>query len=212
MAREDSFQTDPRPDPDSLLREIQREEKKRGRLKIFLGYAPGVGKTYAMLQEAHVLRNRGEDVVVGVVETHKRSETEALLEGLEVIECKQIEYRSIELLEPDIDAILSRRPGVVLMDELAHTNAPESRHPKRYQDVEELLEAGIDVYTTLNIQHIESLRNTIAQVTGIWMRETIPDSLVDRAEEVELIDLPPDELLKRLKEGKIYVPEQAAMA
>ncbi len=145
-----------RPDPDALLKEIQREEEKRGRLKIFLGYAPGVGKTYAMLNEARVLKKRGEDVVVGIVETHGRVETEDLLKGLELIPRRRLEYQSIVLEELDIDAILQRRPSVVLVDELAHTNAPGSRHPKRYQDIEELLENGIDVYTTVNVQHFES--------------------------------------------------------
>jgi len=212
MAREDSSQQGPRPDPDSLLREIQREEKKRGRLKIFLGYAPGVGKTYAMLQEAHVLRNRGEDVVVGIVETHRRSDTEALLHGLEVIAPQQVEYKGIKLHEMDIDAVLSRKPGVALVDELAHTNAPNSRHPKRYQDVEELLDSGIDVCTTVNIQHFESQVDVVAKITGISMQETVPDTLLERADEVQVIDIPLEELSERLKEGKVYIPERARAA
>ncbi len=212
MAKEDNSRSDSRPDADALLREIQREEKKRGRLKIFLGYAPGVGKTYAMLQEAHVLRNRGEDVVVGIVETHRRSETEALLKGLEVINPRKVEYKGLELFEPDIDAILKRKPGVALIDELAHTDAPGSRHPKRHQDVEELLDSGIDVYTTVNIQHFESQVDVVAQITGIRQQETVPDSLLDRADEVQVIDIPLEELTERLREGKVYIPERARRA
>jgi two-component system, OmpR family, sensor histidine kinase KdpD len=212
MGKEESFQEGRRPDPDSLLREIQREEKKRGRLKIFLGYAPGVGKTYAMLQEAHVLGNRGEDVVVGIIETHKRSETEALLAGLEVIDLRQVDYQGIKLHELDLDGILRRKPSVVLVDELAHTNAPNSRHPKRYQDVEELLDNGVDVYTTVNIQHFESQVDVVAQITGIRQQESIPDSLLDRADEVQVIDIPLEELSQRLQEGKVYIPEQARHA
>jgi len=203
-----------RPDPDELLSRIQREEQQmsRGKLKIFLGYAAGVGKTYAMLEAAHQRKQEGVDVVVGYVETHGRAETEALLTGLEVLPRKQISYRGITLTELDVDAVLARRPQLVLVDELAHTNAPGSRHSKRYQDVEEILAAGIDVYTTLNIQHLESLNDVVAQITGITVRETIPDSVIDQATEIELIDLPPDELLLRLREGKVYVPEQAARA
>jgi len=201
-----------RPDPDALLKEVQREESKRGRLKIFLGYAPGVGKTYTMLNEAHVLKNRGEDVVVGVVETHGRAETEALLKGLEMIPRRRVEYQGVSLPELDLDAILSRRPAVVLVDELAHTNAPESRHPKRYQDVEELLDNGIDVYTTVNIQHFESLNDVVEKITGIRMQETLPDTFLDRADEVQVIDIPFEELSERLKEGKVYIPSQARRA
>ena len=166
-----------RPNPDELLARVKAEEeqKKRGKLKIFLGYAAGVGKTYTMLEAARQ-RKKELDVVVAYVETHGRAETEALLEGLEIIPRKQVEYRGVTLTEMDLDAVLARQPQLALVDELAHTNAPGSRHPKRYQDVEELLEAGIDVYTTLNIQHIESLRNTVAQITGVWVRETVPDS------------------------------------
>jgi two-component system sensor histidine kinase KdpD len=202
-----------RPSPDELLARIKAEEqqKKRGRLTIFLGYAAGVGKTYAMLEAAQRRKNE-VDLVVAYVETHGRAETEALLKGLEIIPRKQIEYHGIKLSETDLDAVLARRPQLALVDELAHTNAHGSRHPKRYQDVEELLEAGIDVYTTLNIQHIESMRNAVAQITGIWVHETIPDTVVDRATEIKLVDLPPDELLERLKQGKVYVPEQIAHA
>lgn len=201
-----------RPDPDALLKEVQREEEKRGRLKIFLGYAPGVGKTYTMLNEAHVLKNRGEDVVVGIVETHGRIETEALLKGLEMIPKRRVEYQGIFLEELDLDAILSRRPAVVLVDELAHTNAPESRHPKRYQDVQELLDSGIDVYTTVNIQHFESLNDVVEKITGIRMQETLPDTFLDRADEVQVIDIPFEELSERLREGKVYIPQQAQRA
>jgi len=203
-----------RPDPDKLLAQMQAEEQqaKRGHLKIFLGYAAGVGKTYSMLEAAHQRKSEGVDVVVGYVETHKRVETEALIGGLEVIPRKQIPYRNIQLTEMDIDAVLQRKPQLVLVDELAHTNAPGSRHLKRYQDVEELLEAGIDVYTTLNIQHIESLNDVVAQITGTTVRETIPDSVIDAVTDIELIDLPPDELIQRLQEGKVYVADQAVRA
>jgi len=201
-----------RPDPDALLKEIEHEETKRGRLKIFLGYAPGVGKTYTMLQEAHVLKKRGEDVVVGIVETHKRSETEALLENMEIIPRQRVKYGNIVLEEMDINAVLSRHPAVVLIDELAHTNAPDSRHHKRYQDVEELLDSGIDVYTAVNIQHFESQMDVVAKITGVRVQETIPDSLLDRADEVQVIDIPLEELFQRLKEGKVYIPEKAQQA
>ena len=179
-----------RPDPDALLKEVEQEDVKKGRLKIFLGYAPGVGKTYTMLQDVHVLKKRGFDVVVGFVETHKRVETEALLAGLEVIPRKIVDYKGIALGEMDIDAILSRRPDIVLVDELAHTNAEGSRHPKRYQDIEELLEYGIDVHTTVNIQHFESMNDSVAKITGVRMQETIPDTFFDRADEVQVIDVP----------------------
>ncbi len=201
-----------RPDPEALLKEVQREETKRGRLKIFLGYAPGVGKTYAMLNEAHVLKKRGEEVVVGIVETHGRTETEALLKDLEMIPRRRVEYQGIVLEELDLDAILTRGPAVVLVDELAHTNAPGSRHPKRYQDIEELLDGGIDVYTTVNIQHFESLNDVVEKITGIHMQETLPDTFLDRADEVQVIDIPFEELSERLKEGKVYIPRQAQRA
>lgn len=202
-----------RPNPDELLARVKAEEAQvnRGKLKIFLGYAAGVGKTYAMLEAARQ-RKKEMDVVVAFVETHGRTETEALVEGLEIMPRKQIEYRGVLIPEMDLDAVLARHPQLAVVDELAHTNAPGSRHVKRYQDVEELLESGIDVYTTLNIQHVESLRNLVAQVTDVWMRETVPDSVIDGAHEIELVDLPPEELLKRLKEGKVYVPEQIAAA
>jgi two-component system sensor histidine kinase KdpD len=201
-----------RPSPDALLREISREEPPLGKLKIFLGYAPGVGKTYAMLKEAHVLKSRGEDVVVGLVETHNRPETDALLEGLELFPRCQVLYKTITLTELDLDGILARKPQAVLVDELAHTNAPGSRHAKRYQDVEELLHNGIDVYTTVNVQHFESLNDTVEQITGIRVQETIPDTILDNANEVQIIDIPLEELLERLREGKVYIPEQAQKA
>ncbi|MFA4849353.1 MAG: sensor histidine kinase KdpD [Methanoregula sp.] len=203
-----------RPDPDLLLAHIQDEERQkcRGRLKIFLGYIAGVGKTYEMLHAAHLRKREGVDVQVGYVETHERAETEALVEGLVIIPRKIIEYRNVTLPEMDLDAILAIRPQLVLVDELAHTNAPGSRHLKRYQDVEELLDAGIDVYTTLNVQHVESLNDVVAQITGIIIRETIPDRVIDEANEIELVDLAPPELLQRLREGKVYVPDMAARA
>jgi two-component system sensor histidine kinase KdpD len=203
-----------RPDPDQLLNHIKAEEqaRRRGQLKIFLGYAAGVGKTYAMLEAAHQRKEEGVDVVVGYVETHNRLETESLLRGLEVIPRKFIEYRGVHLGEMNVDAIMTRQPALVLVDEMAHTNAPGSRHPKRYQDVEELLTSGIDVYTTLNVQHLESLNDVVAQITGTQIHETVPDVVIDEAAEVELVDLPPDELLNRLRDGKVYIPEQAARA
>lgn len=201
-----------RPDPDALLSEIKRGEKKQGKLKIFLGYAPGVGKTYTMLLEAHNIKSRGVDVVTGYIETHKRSETNALIEGLEILPRKKIVYKDIELEEMDIEAILKRKPQIVLVDELAHTNAPGSSHPKRYQDVKELLENGIDVLTTVNIQHFESQNDVIAKITGVRVQETLPDNILEEADEIKLVDVPLAELLQRLKEGKVYVPEQAQRA
>ncbi len=205
---------DQRPDPDSLLEKVQRAEAKRrrGRLKIFFGASAGVGKTFGMLLAAHERRAEGLDVVAGYVETHKRAETERLLEGLEVLPLREIEYRDTRLQEFDLDAALRRRPALILVDELAHSNAQGSRHPKRWQDVEELLDAGIDVYTAINVQHIESLNDVVSQITGIPVWETVPDSVLEEADEIELIDLPPDELLQRLKEGKVYLPQQAERA
>jgi two-component system, OmpR family, sensor histidine kinase KdpD len=209
MANRDPEQ---RPSPDALLEAARRESDKAGRLKIFVGAAPGVGKTYEMLQSAHAKRKAGADVVVGVVETHGRAETEALLLGLEVLPRKRIAYRDQTLEEMDLDALIARHPQIALVDELAHTNAPGSRHPKRYLDVEELLSHGIDVYTAVNIQHIESLNDVVAQITHVRVRETVPDSVFDRADAIELIDLTPDDLIQRLKEGKVYVPKQAERA
>lgn len=203
-----------RPDPDLLLARVQAEDERaeRGKLKIFLGYAAGVGKTYAMLEAARHRMEAGVDVVVGYIETHKRAETEALLAGLDIVPRALLDYRGTQLQEMDLDGVLARKPQLALVDELAHTNAPGSRHPKRYQDVEELLEAGIDVYSTLNIQHIESLKDVVAQITGVLVRETIPDRIFDAASDIELIDLPTDELRQRLAEGKVYVPDQAERA
>jgi two-component system sensor histidine kinase KdpD len=203
---------DVRPDPDALLKEITRDDVKKGRLKIFLGYAPGVGKTFAMLNDAHVLKKRGIDVVVGIVETHKRADTEALLADMEMMPRKTIEYKGLPVSEMDLDAILARRPAVVLVDELAHTNIDGSRHPKRYQDIQELLENGIDVHTTVNIQHFESMNDAVAKITGVRMQETLPDTFFDRTDEVQVVDIPWEELIQRLKEGKVYFPQQAQRA
>ena len=203
-----------RPDPDKLLERIQAEERQqlRGKLNRFLGYVAGVGKTYAMLEAAHQRKEEGVDVVIGYIETHSRKETEALVSGLEVIIRHEVDYRGRILSDMNLDAILARHPQLVLVDELAHTNVPGLRHPKRYQDVEELLDAGIDVYTTVNVQHLESLKDIVFQITGVTIRETVPDRIIDEAYEIELIDLPTDELLKRLQDGKVYIPDQAAQA
>ena len=203
-----------RPDPDALLRKVQDEEAResRAKLKVFFGAAPGVGKTYAMLSEAQERRREGIDVLIGIVETHGRSETAALVEGLELLPRKELAYAGQFLPEFDLDAALARRPALILMDELAHTNVMGSRHSKRWQDVLELLDAGIDVYTTLNVQHLESLKDVVAQITGVIVRENVPDTVLERADEVELVDLPPDDLLVRLKEGKVYLPDQARHA
>jgi two-component system sensor histidine kinase KdpD len=205
---------DRRPDPDQLLQQVRDEEQRssQGKLKIFFGAAPGVGKTYAMLQAAREKRAEGMDILVGLVETHGRKETESLLEGLEVLPRRTEQYRGNTLHEFDLDAALSCKPAIILVDELAHTNTPASRHKKRWQDVMELLGAGIHVYTTVNVQHIESLNDVVSKITNINIRETVPDSIIDRADEIELIDLPPDDLLQRLKEGKVYMPDQAAAA
>ncbi|MBO9670722.1 MAG: sensor histidine kinase KdpD [Sphingobium sp.] len=200
---------DVRPNPEALLRQAAQEG--RGRLKVFLGAAPGVGKTYEMLTEALARKQDGTDIVVGVVETHGRAETEALIHGLEIIPRKQSDYQGRALTEMDIDAILARRPELALVDELAHTNAAGSRHDKRYQDVEELLAAGIDVYSTVNVQHLESLNDVVASFTKVRVRETLPDRVIENAD-IEVIDIPPDELIERLKQGKVYVPEEATRA
>ena len=203
-----------RPDPDQLLQRAREEEdrKREGQLKIFFGAAPGVGKTYAMLEAARQKRSEGVDIVVGLVETHGRKETEALIEGLEVLPRRNMEYRGAILKEFDLDNALLRKPAIMLVDELAHTNAPGSRHKKRWQDIYELLGAGISVYTTVNVQHFESLNDVVAQITGVTVRETVPDFLLDRADEIELVDLPPDDLIQRLREGKVYMRDQAAAA
>jgi two-component system, OmpR family, sensor histidine kinase KdpD len=204
---------DNRPNPDALLAAIQNEagRRMRGQLKVFLGMSPGVGKTYAMLEAAHRELASKRDVVIGYVETHGRKETDALTVGLPVIPRKTVEHRGIRLTEMDLDAVLSRRPQLALVDELAHTNAPGSRHPKRWQDVEELRDAGIDVFTTLNVQHVETRADTVRQITGAEVRETVPDSLLDGAV-LELVDLPPAELVQRLEEGKVYLADRAAAA
>src|SRR5215831_1472888 len=205
---------DQRPDPDALLTRLQAEEaqQSRGKLKIFFGATAGVGKTYAMLEAAHERRKEGMDVVVGWVDTHGRAETENLLAGLEILPRRSVAYRGTTLEAFDLDAALARRPSLLVVDELAYTNAPGSRHAKRWQDVTELLDAGIDVYTTLNVQHLESLNDVVARVTEVPTRETVPDSILEEAAEVELVDLPPDDLIRRLKDGKVYVPEQAGEA
>jgi two-component system sensor histidine kinase KdpD len=209
--------TDPRrPDPDALLASLHREEKRarRGSLKVFFGMSPGVGKTYAMLRAAQQELKDGVDLVVGIVETHGRAETEALLAGLPVLPRKQIAYRGIQVTEMDLDSLLARqpRPRLVLVDEFAHTNAEGSRHPKRYQDVIELLDAGIDVFTTLNVQHIESRADAVRQITGATVHETVPDSVFELADQIELIDLTPEALRERLKEGKVYLADRAQAA
>ncbi len=203
-----------RPDPDALLRMIKKETERseKGKLKIFFGMCAGVGKTYAMLSEARDAVAKGTDLVVGYIETHKRMETAELVLGLEVVPRRKIEYRGTALEEMDIDAVLARKPKVVLVDELAHTNAPGSRHARRYQDVLEILDNGIDVYTTLNVQHLESRADSVAQITGSIVRETVPDSIFDAADEIKVIDISPDELLKRLQEGKVYTAERSRQA
>ncbi len=203
-----------RPDPEQLLRRIQRDDAKgrHGRLKVFFGAAPGVGKTYAMLEAARVKRSAGVDVTVGWLDTHGRSDTDALARGFERLPAHQLDYRGVRLTEFDIDGALARKPALLLVDELAHSNAPGSRHPKRWQDVVELLEAGIDVWTTLNVQHLESVNDLVSRITGVVVRETLPDRVLDEADEVEFVDLPPEELLRRLAEGKVYLPDQAERA
>jgi two-component system sensor histidine kinase KdpD len=201
---------DGRPDPDALLAALHRETS--GKLKVFLGAAPGVGKTFVMLQNARRLKDEGVDVVIGLVETHGRAETGALLEGLEVLPRHIVDYRGRAIAEFDIDAALERKPKLIVVDELAHTNAPESRHPKRWQDVQELIAAGIDVWTALNIQHLESLADVVSRITGVTVRETVPDRVLKQATDVVLVDITPDELIQRLNEGKVYVPETARRA
>ncbi len=205
--------SDERPDPDVLLRRVAAGRgPTRGRLKVFFGASPGVGKTYGMLEAARARRVEGVDVAIGWIETHGRAETAALAEGLERVAPRDVEYRGVRLHEFDLDAALARKPHLLLLDELAHTNAPRARHAKRWQDAHELLDAGIDVYTTLNVQHVESLNDLVNQVTGVPVRETVPDRVLDDADEVEFVDLPPEDLLKRLAEGKVYLPDRAALA
>lgn len=207
---DDSRTAETRPSPDALLEHAEREE--RGRLRIFLGAAPGVGKTYEMLMSGRARLADGVDVVIGIVETHGRKETQTLVEGYEVIPRLEIDYKGRILQEMDLDAILARHPALVLVDELAHTNVAGSRHPKRYLDVQEILTHGIDVYTTLNIQHVESLNDVVTQITRVRVRETVPDSIIDQADDIEIIDLTPDDLIKRLEEGKVYIPSTAQRA
>ena len=206
--------TDERPDPDRLLDRLKQEEAqaRRGRLKIFFGASAGVGKTYAMLSAARAAKAQGTDVVIGVIETHGRTETQALVAGLDVLPPRQVTHRERVLSEFDLDAALARNPQLILVDELAHSNVAGSRHPKRWQDVEELLDAGIDVWSTVNVQHLETLNDVVSGITGIRVWETVPDRVFDEADEVVIVDLPPDELLQRLKEGKVYLPQQAATA
>ena len=207
-------QEEMRPSPEAMLKAARAEEqeKKRGRLKIFLGYAAGVGKTYAMLKAAGQQKQEGRDVVAAYVESHGRPETDVLIEGLETIAKARLQYQGVQLPELDIDAALQRKAEIVLVDELAHTNVPGSRHEKRWQDIEELLAAGIDVYTTVNVQHFESVKDIVAQITGVTVQETVPDSMIDQAAEITLVDIPPEELQQRLRQGKVYIPEQAAWA
>ena len=205
---------DIRPDPDELLASLVRadEKNKKGKLKIFFGMCAGVGKTYTMLQTAHAEKQKGNDIIIGYVETHRRKETDELVEGFELIPRKTFQYKSTTIQEMDLDAILNKKPNIVLVDELAHSNAPGSRHNKRFQDVQEILEHGINVYTTLNVQHLESRSETVAQITGIKVRETVPDEIFENSDEVELIDLTPEELLQRLSEGKVYSEERSREA
>jgi two-component system sensor histidine kinase KdpD len=205
---------DRRPDPDLLLRRVMTEEERRSRakLKVYFGYAPGVGKTYKMLELARGLVHQRTDVVVGYIETHKRFDTNALVLGMDMLPRRSVLHRGARLEEFDLEAALARKPQVILVDEFAHTNAPGGRHAKRWQDVFDLLHAGIEVHTTLNVQHVESLNDVVAQITGVRVRETVPDAVLDRADQIEIVDCPPDELLNRLAAGKVYVPEQAARA
>ena len=206
--------SDTRPDPDQLLARLKEQEvqAQRGKLKLFFGASAGVGKTFAMLSAARAAREQGSDVIIGVIETHGRAETEALVAGLERLPLKEVPYRDRLLKEFDLDGALARRPQLVLVDELAHSNVAGSRHPKRWQDVDELLAAGIDVWSTMNVQHLESLNDVVSGITGIRVWETVPDKVFDETDEVVIVDLPPDELLQRLKDGKVYLPQQAAAA
>src|SRR6266849_10390856 len=214
MDRRGARMTEHRPDPEALLARAMEEEarKSQGRLKLFFGAAAGVGKTFAMLEAARELKADGVDVTVGNAETHGRAETEALLEGLEILPARLVPYRGTALKEFDLDAALARRPAYIIVDELAHSNAEGSRHAKRWQDVMELLDAGINVYTAVNVQHLESLNDLVAKITGVIVRETVPDSVLERADEIELVDVTPDELIQRLQEGKVYLPQQAQEA
>ena len=203
-----------RPDPDALLAQINEDDRAdgRGRIKIYLGMAAGVGKTYAMLNDAQEECKRQDDVVIGYLEPHGRAETEAMAQGLERLPLLELEHKGVTLKEFDLDGALKRKPRLILVDELAHSNVTGARHKKRWQDVEELLQAGIDVYTTVNIQHIEGLNDIIAQITGVIVAETIPDSIVNSADDIEVIDIPPQELIQRMHEGKIYVAAKVDQA
>ena len=216
MMADSTRRPDNHPDPEQLLGRLQIEPEEsdspRGKLKIYCGFAAGVGKTYAMLEDARTVAAAGTDMVCGYIEPHERPETEALLDGQDLLPCRTVTYRGVTLCEFDLDGALRRQPRLMLVDELAHTNAPGSRHAKRWQDVEELLDAGINVWTTLNVQHLESLNDVVAQITGVVVRETLPDRVFDQADELELVDLPPDDLLERLLVGKVYVPDQAKQA
>ncbi|MFY9627110.1 MAG: sensor histidine kinase KdpD, partial [Methylocystis sp.] len=202
--------SDRRPDPDALL--AVAGESTRGKLCIFLGAAPGVGKTYAMLERARAVKADGVDVLIGLVETHGRAETQTLTQGLEILPRRKIDYNGRVIEEFDIDAALARKPKLIVVDELAHTNAPDSRHPKRWQDIEELLEAGVDVWTALNIQHLESLADVVSRITRVRVRETVPDRVLSQASDVILVDITPDELIQRLHDGKVYFPQTAKIA
>ncbi len=206
--------SDTRPDPDQLLEQLRGDDQRasRGKLRIYFGASAGVGKTYAMLSAAQRERKAGRDLLVGVAETHGRSETAELLTGLDVLPRKDMPYRGGTLKEFDLDAALARKPAVLLVDELAHSNVEGSRHPKRWQDVQELLEAGIDVWSAINVQHLESLNGTVGAITGIRINETVPDTVLDSADEIILVDVTPDELTARLKAGKVYLPQQAERA
>jgi two-component system sensor histidine kinase KdpD len=203
-----------RPDPDELLASIKLEEdqNKKGKLKIFFGMCAGVGKTFSMLESAHIDKSNGKDIVIGYIETHNRPDTNELIKGFEIVPRKVIEYKGTKLEDADTEAIITRKPDIVLIDELAHTNVPGSRHLKRYQDVLDILDIGIDVYTTLNVQHLESRTDTVSQITGIVVRETVPDEIFEKADEVELVDITPDELLQRFADGKVYTPERSVEA
>ncbi|MBU2743331.1 histidine kinase, partial [Acidithiobacillus albertensis] len=211
---DDNDRSDGRPDPDALLAQVQQEEIKqqRGRLKIFFGAAPGVGKTYAMLRFGQQEMAKGVDVLVGVVETHQRHETQVLADALPMLPRQHLPYKNVVLEEFDLDAALSRRPGLLLLDELAHSNAPGSRHKKRWQDLEELLDAGISVATTINVQHLESAHEVVQQITGIKVQETVPDHLIQEADEVVLVDISDEDLMQRLKEGKVYLGDRGLRA
>ncbi|MBU2743420.1 histidine kinase, partial [Acidithiobacillus albertensis] len=211
---DDNDRSDGRPDPDALLAQVQQEEIKqqRGRLKIFFGAAPGVGKTYAMLRFGQQEMAKGADVLIGIVETHQRHETKALADALPMLPRQHLPYKNVVLEEFDLDAALSRRPGLLLLDELAHSNAPGSRHKKRWQDLEELLDAGISVATTINVQHLESAHEVVQQITGIKVQETVPDHLIQEADEVVLVDISDEDLMQRLKEGKVYLGDRGLRA